>query len=312
METEVQWFFVDSTTPQGPLPTVFTCRNWYLGSPQAWPLLGEVEDSPRTWVNGAAPAVMLPRACGIGGNVFDSGAKIAQAGTGPGSPFGQLYCCLPASAVPALWLRPEELTHFVEDDDLPVWPRAPGTPRDATYRSGPPVKYSIDAPTGFGGGVFTCRDPGNNDDSIMEFPEITLPGDFLIILVARVLVANSRGPSIVSDVPFTDGWFTVRTSSSARIGGATAVVSSPDLVLNQFSFWALGRDGTTWRISIDGVQTGQGTASADPWRLNWLNLHFNAFSANKFWLAEAIVLNRTVPFAENVQWRAYIQDKYGV
>lgn len=55
--TPVRWYFLPEGSQWVGLENVFNSRNWYGGT-QFWPDLGEVEGSPRTWVDGSgAPAL---------------------------------------------------------------------------------------------------------------------------------------------------------------------------------------------------------------------------------------------------------------
>jgi hypothetical protein len=57
VELPIQWYFTDPGAEWIGKQNVFNARTWYGDDPSQWPLLGEVQGAPRTWVDGAVPCV---------------------------------------------------------------------------------------------------------------------------------------------------------------------------------------------------------------------------------------------------------------
>jgi hypothetical protein len=53
----VRWYFTKPDAQWVGVENTFDSRNWYLGEPATWPLLGEVQGAPRTWVDGVNPCI---------------------------------------------------------------------------------------------------------------------------------------------------------------------------------------------------------------------------------------------------------------
>jgi hypothetical protein len=90
--TTVDWYFTDDTAATGNpgiawigTPNVFNSRNWYKGTIN-WPMLGEVEGSPRTWRDGSFPVAMNGGGRVGEPDVWDNGVPFNQAV--PDSPCG--------------------------------------------------------------------------------------------------------------------------------------------------------------------------------------------------------------------------------
>lgn len=90
IESSVDWYFVDQTTPFLPFPTVFNSANW-RNDKSLEPLLGEVTGASRPWRNGLPPGLYT-------GNHFCGTAQQFRDGIPAPVPIdrltnGQPVCC---------------------------------------------------------------------------------------------------------------------------------------------------------------------------------------------------------------------------